>query len=68
MAEKVQPGQLMTHEQVSEEFGFSIHTLRFWRHRGTGPHSFRLGRRVVYARADVEKWINEARTGNPGAA
>ncbi len=33
-------------------------TLRYWRHLGTGPASFRLGRRVVYRSADVEAWID----------
>lgn len=60
--------RLMTMAEVEAEFGFAINTLRFWRYRGTGPRSFRLGRRVVYARTDVEQWINKARTGNTGAA
>jgi predicted DNA-binding transcriptional regulator AlpA len=25
-------------------------TVRYWRHLGTGPRSFRLGRRVVHRR------------------
>jgi hypothetical protein len=28
-----------------------VATLRYWRHLGTGPRSFRLGRRVVYKAA-----------------
>jgi predicted DNA-binding transcriptional regulator AlpA len=32
-------------------------TLRYWRHVGTGPRSFRLGRLVVYRRDDVLNWI-----------
>lgn len=32
-------------------------TLRYWRHIGTGPKSFKLGRHVVYKREDVEAWI-----------
>jgi predicted DNA-binding transcriptional regulator AlpA len=34
-----------------------VATLRYWRHLGTGPRSFRLGRRVVYRLADVGAWI-----------
>ena len=33
-------------------------TLRYWRHLGTGPHSFRLGRRVLYRTTDLHQWIN----------
>lgn len=36
-------------------------TLRYWRSVGEcGPKSFKLGRRVLYRRADVEQWIAEA--------
>ena len=34
-------------------------TLRYWRHVGTGPRSFKLGRRVVYKRCDIDAWIAE---------
>jgi hypothetical protein len=36
----------------------SVGTLRYWRYaRAGGPASFKLGRRVMYRRADVEKWL-----------
>jgi predicted DNA-binding transcriptional regulator AlpA len=39
----------------------SVGTLRWWRAVGKGgPESFKLGRRVMYRRADVEKWLEEA--------
>jgi predicted DNA-binding transcriptional regulator AlpA len=38
-------------------------TVRYWRHIGKGPRGFRLGRRVLYARADVEAWLEAARAG-----
>ena len=31
-----------------------VETVRYWRHVGKGPASFKVGRRVLYARADVE--------------
>jgi predicted DNA-binding transcriptional regulator AlpA len=36
-----------------------VATLRYWRHLGTGPRSFRLGRRVVYRRTDIDTWITD---------
>jgi hypothetical protein len=40
----------------------SAGTLRYWRALGeVGPASFKLGRRVMYRRTDVEKWLEEAR-------
>jgi predicted DNA-binding transcriptional regulator AlpA len=34
-------------------------TLRYWRWKGMGPKSFRLGSRVVYRETDVIMWIEE---------
>jgi hypothetical protein len=32
-------------------------TLRFWRHKGIGPKSFKVGRRVMYREDDVAAWL-----------
>ena len=39
-----------------------VETLRYWRHIGYGPPSFKLGRRVLYDRGDLEAWIAAERT------
>ncbi len=44
-------------KRVSEEYGIPESTLRYYRYSATGPASFRMGRRVVYRRAEIEKWI-----------
>jgi predicted DNA-binding transcriptional regulator AlpA len=57
-----QPGELLTVTDVAEMTRLSASTLRYWRHAGTGgPASFKLGRRVMYRRVDVEKWLEESR-------
>jgi predicted DNA-binding transcriptional regulator AlpA len=38
-------------------------TLRYWRHRGTGPRSFKIGRRVMYDERDVLAWLDAHRAG-----
>ncbi|MGI5222462.1 helix-turn-helix transcriptional regulator [Nocardia sp. CA-290969] len=51
---------LLTTPQVEREFGIPQGTLRYWRHLGIGPTSFRLGRkRIVYRRSEVDRWIAE---------
>jgi DNA-binding transcriptional MerR regulator len=45
------PELLFGEEEITR---IPLATLRFYRHNGTGPKSFRLGNRVVYKRADVE--------------
>jgi predicted DNA-binding transcriptional regulator AlpA len=34
-------------------------TLRYWRHLGSGPRSFKLGRHVRYWRTDLILWLTE---------
>ena len=36
-----------------------VSTLRWWRHRGIGPRSFKLGRTVRYRRHDVLRWLSQ---------
>ncbi|SHU12293.1 Helix-turn-helix domain [Mycobacteroides abscessus subsp. abscessus] len=52
---------LMSIDEVSDETGVAVATLRWWRATGGGgPRSAKLGRRVVYRRSDVEAWIDAA--------
>jgi prophage regulatory protein len=37
--------------------GIKSSTWRYWAGIGEGPHSFRLGRRRVWRRSTVEKWL-----------
>lgn len=32
-------------------------TVRYWRFCGTGPRSFRVGKKVLYRRTDVQDWL-----------
>jgi len=49
--------ELLTLPETAEATRTPEATLRYWRHKGTGPRSFRVGRRVMYKRDDVEAWI-----------
>jgi excisionase family DNA binding protein len=53
----------MTTAEVAEMLRVPIETCRYWRHVGKGPKSFKIpgGRRVLYAREDVEEFIAKAR-------
>lgn len=52
----MEPRYLTTHE-VADLLRTSPETVRYWRHLNKGPGSFKVGRRVLYERADVEAWI-----------
>jgi DNA-binding transcriptional MerR regulator len=41
-------------------------TVRYWRHQGTGPLGFRVGRRVLYRRSTVMEWIGEREAADQG--
>ncbi len=58
--------ELLTVGEVAEMTRVDMGTLRWWRSidDGRGPKSFKLGRRVMYRRADVEKWVKEAADGS----
>jgi len=51
----------MTTSEVASLLRTSPETVRYWRHVGRGPASFKVGRRVLYARDDVQRWIVAAR-------
>lgn len=51
--------EYMSTPEVSEETGINQGTLRYWRSTDQGPASFSLGKRVVYRRSEVERWIAE---------
>uniref|UniRef100_UPI0025EF9E65 helix-turn-helix transcriptional regulator n=1 Tax=Lapillicoccus sp. TaxID=1909287 RepID=UPI0025EF9E65 len=51
--------ELLTLTEVAAIVRAPIATLRYWRHLGTGPRSFRLGRHVVYRASDLQTWIDE---------
>jgi DNA-binding transcriptional MerR regulator len=53
--------ELLTIAEAAELLRAPVATLRYWRHLGTGPRSFRLGRRVLYRNADLRSWIDARR-------
>lgn len=44
---------------IAEMCGVSVSTVRYWDHAGTGPRSFKLGRRRVWRKSVVLAWIAE---------
>lgn len=58
---QVDPGleRLMTVEEVAEYLGVPVNTLYQWRHKGTGPTAFRVGRFLRYDPANVRAWLRE---------
>ncbi len=53
--------ELLTITEAADLVRAPVATLRYWRHLGTGPRGFRLGRRVLYRRDDLHDWIAQQR-------
>jgi predicted DNA-binding transcriptional regulator AlpA len=50
--------KLLTVAEVAAMIRVPQGTLRYWRHLGSGPRSFKMGpRRVVYREQDVLEWV-----------
>ncbi len=57
---------LLTTEETAALLRTPPGSLRYWRHVGKGPSWVRIGRRVLYRRADVEAWVaQQPMTGRP---
>lgn len=61
---------LLTMEEAAKMARMTKDTLRYRLHRGTGPESFRLGKKRVFRKGKVRAWIAaiEAAQNQQGAA
>lgn len=51
--------ELMSIKEVAALVRVPEATLRYWRHLGTGPRGFRIGRSVRYWHNEVVHWLDE---------
>jgi prophage regulatory protein len=49
--------EYMTAAELEDMTGTKASTWRYWAFTGDGPPSFKLGRRRVWKRAAVMKWL-----------
>jgi len=59
--------ELLTIAEVADVLRVPVATLRYWRHLGTGPRSFRVGRGVRYWHNEVTSWLQSQSDGPPAA-
>jgi phage terminase Nu1 subunit (DNA packaging protein) len=60
----------LTKQELATEFGCEMRTLDRWDTLGIGPPRTHVGRKVLYRRASVERWLaaREYRAQPAGAA
>jgi hypothetical protein len=65
-----QPHDLLTPEQVADRLHQTLRGLQHWRSHGKGPAWVRLGKRILYPAAAVDRFVQElaaqATTTRPG--
>jgi excisionase family DNA binding protein len=59
---------LLTQTETAELLRLSERTLERWRVQGGGPVFCKLGKRVLYRQADLEKWIASHAVGSTSEA
>ena len=57
--DRTEEAELLTLAEEAAVLRTPVATLCYWRHLGVGPDGFRLGRRVVYRREDINRWLTE---------
>jgi excisionase family DNA binding protein len=63
------PGLLsdwINREDLAEQLSVTTDTLARWATQGSGPPRIRIGRRVLYRRSSVEKWLVAKEMGGEG--
>lgn len=59
--------KLLSVEDVADFLGVPVNTLYQWRHKGTGPTAFRVGRFLRYDPAEVRAWLTTSAEVTHGA-
>lgn len=53
--------EYFTTTEVAERYRTVASVVRYWRHAGTGPRGVLVGKRVLYPRAEIERFDRELR-------
>lgn len=51
-------GRYISEHRLAEELNLSVWALRKWRRRNYGPPARKMGKRVMYLRAEVDAFLN----------
>ena len=63
------PGLLsdwISREELAQQLSVTTDTLARWATKGSGPPRIRIGRRVLYRRSSVQKWLSAIEMGGEG--
>ena len=58
--------ELLTAAEAADYLRSTVHTLTRWRYKRVGPPATKVGARVMYQRAHLDRWL-EQRVQDPSA-
>jgi predicted DNA-binding transcriptional regulator AlpA len=61
-------GEYLNSSELEALTGTRASTWRYWAHIGSGPPSFKLGKRRVWRKSEVLAWIAEQEAATTGGA
>jgi predicted DNA-binding transcriptional regulator AlpA len=59
----VTAAELLTQDELAAELRIAGKTLENWRYLGRGPKYAKIGSRIRYRRADVDRWLKSRTRG-----
>ncbi len=62
-----QMAQYLTTDEMADRYRTAPSTVRYWRMTGYGPKGVRVGRRVLYPMAEIERFDLELTTKSKSA-
>ncbi len=51
--------ELLTLEEAADYLRKPVDTLRYWRKLRRGPSAVRVGRTLLYRKAELDRWVRE---------
>ncbi|RPK69049.1 Helix-turn-helix domain protein [Streptomyces sp. ADI96-15] len=51
--------RFLTTDDVADRYRTTASTVRYWRHIGYGPKGVKVGRRVLYSQAEIDRFEKE---------
>jgi excisionase family DNA binding protein len=49
--------ELLTLDEAADYLRRPVDTLRYWRKTGRGPAAARVGKGLLYRKADLDRWV-----------
>lgn len=56
---EIERSEFLTEREAATEFNIAVKTFQNWRYTNRGPAYQRAGRKILYQRSDIARWIHQ---------